>query len=272
MKSKKIIAALVAGLVISSTGGYLVKANPASSDNDVIMQSEEVKITIGNSSLGVSSEVEVGTAFDVSLGVEDLAEDKDAYSAEYMFEYNPEIFTLNEVTSASDTLFVNSREVEPGKVRILVASLGNEIEKTSNLVKVNLTPKVSSEVEVLEITTASIGTGDGSTHELELVNKEVTVKEHGSGVIVVNPVRNFDITDINKKDVKLIWDAPETIEGLEGYVIYKDGKKIKELPADTTEFVASKLNRNTIYNFKIAAKYSNGELSTEESKTIRTAR
>ncbi|ELC8443859.1 exo-alpha-sialidase [Clostridium perfringens] len=238
----------------------------------ITVQIGEVKTTVGNSTLESNNEVKVGTAFDVTLGVEDLVEDKDAYSAEYIFEYNPEVFALNEVTSVSDTLFVNSKEVEPGKIRILMASLGNEIEKTSELVKVNLTPKTSSEIEVLGITTALIGTGDGSTHELELVNKEVKVKEQEDGVIVINPVRNFDITDINKKDVKLIWEAPETVNGLEGYVIYKDGKKLTELPADTTEFVASGLNRHTIYNFKIAAKYSNGELSNKESKTIRTAR
>ncbi|MDZ5254306.1 sialidase domain-containing protein [Clostridium sp. LIBA-8841] len=232
----------------------------------------EVKTTVGNSSLGVVSEVQIGTNFDVTLGVEDLAEDKDAYSAEYIFEYNPEIFTLNEVTSARDNLFVDSKEIEPGKVRILVASLGNEIGKTSELVKVNLTSKASSEAEILGVTTALIGIGDGSTHELELVNKEVKVNEKASGEIIVNPVQNFDIPEINKKDVKLTWTAPITTEGLEGYVIYKDGKKIKELPADATEFVISKLNRHTIYNFKIAAKYSNGELSTKESKTIRTLR
>lgn len=57
------------------------------------------------------------------------------YSAEYLFEYNAEAFKLNEITSFSDSLFVKSKEVEPGKVRILVASLGNEIEKDSDLVK-----------------------------------------------------------------------------------------------------------------------------------------
>ncbi|MGG5460652.1 sialidase domain-containing protein [Clostridium sp. B9] len=236
------------------------------------VQVGEVETSVGNSSLKVQEEVEVGTAFNATLGVEALAEDKDAYSAEYLFEYNPEVFTLNEVASVGEGIFVNSKEVEPGKVRILVASLGTEIGKTSDLVNVSLTPKSASEVETLAVTTATVGVGDGSTHDLELVNKNIKVNEASTGEIVVNPVRNFDIPEINKKNVKLTWEAPETIEGLEGYVIYKDGKKIKELPKDATEFVAGGLSRHTIYNFKIAAKYSNGEISTKESKTIRTAR
>ena len=56
------------------------------------------------------------------------------------------------------------------------------------------------------------------------------------------------------------------------FQFYKDGKKLAEVPAESKEFVVSKLNRHTIYNFKVAAKYSNGELSAKESKTIRTAR
>ena len=110
----------------------------------------------------------------------------------------------------------------------------------------------------MRITKALIGVGDGNTHDLELLSKEVKINEEASGEIVVNPVQNFEIPEINKKNVKLTWNAPITTEGLEGYVIYKDGKKLSEVPAESTEFVVSKLNRHTIYNFKVAAKYSNG--------------
>ena len=41
------------------------------------------------------------------------------YSAEYLFEYNVEAFILNEITSFNDSLFVKSKEVEPGKTRAL---------------------------------------------------------------------------------------------------------------------------------------------------------
>lgn len=227
---------------------------------------------MGNSTIKVNDEVQVGSAFEAILGIEGLNRNTEAYSAEYLFEYNAEAFKLNEITSFSDSLFVKSKEVEPGKVRILVASLGSEIEKDSDLVKVNLTPQISSELEVLGVTTALVGAGDGNTHDLELSSKEVKINKEASGEIVVNPVQNFEIPEINKKNVKLTWNAPITTEGLEGYVIYKDGKKLAEVPAESKEFVVSKLNRHTIYNFKVAAKYSNGELSAKESKTIRTAR
>ena len=81
--------------------------------------------------------------------------------------------------------------------------MGNEIEKDSDLVKVNLTPKISSELEVLGLTTALVGSGDGNTYDLELSSKEVKINEEASGEIVVNPVQNFEIPEINKKNVKL---------------------------------------------------------------------
>ncbi|HHD2753998.1 TPA: S8 family serine peptidase [Clostridium perfringens] len=90
--------------------------------------------------------------------------------------------------------------------------------------------------------------------------------------IVVSPVNNFRATTINKKDVIVEWNAPENTEGLTGYVLYKDGKKIGEVDAGETSYIFKGLNRHTIYNFKIAAKYVNDKLSTKESITLRTAR
>lgn len=90
--------------------------------------------------------------------------------------------------------------------------------------------------------------------------------------IVVSPVNNFRATTINKKDVTVEWKAPENAEGLTGYVLYKDGKKVGEVDADDTSYTFKGLNRHTIYNFKIAAKYVNDELSTKESLTLRTDR
>ncbi|MDU1687256.1 MAG: fibronectin type III domain-containing protein, partial [Clostridium perfringens] len=83
---------------------------------------------------------------------------------------------------------------------------------------------------------------------------------------------NLRTVDVQKKSVSLAWDSPENTYGLEGYIIYKDNKKVGEVSADETEFTVGKLNRHTIYNFKVAAKYSNGEISKRDTITVRTAR
>lgn len=90
--------------------------------------------------------------------------------------------------------------------------------------------------------------------------------------IIVSPTKNFRVIDKNKKQVTVSWDEPEKAYGLEGYVLYKDGKIVDEVSCEETEYTFNKLNRHTIYNLKIAAKYVNGEISSKESITIRTER
>lgn len=101
---------------------------------------------------------------------------------------------------------------------------------------------------------------------------EALERVDGEEEIVVKPVRNFGSSEINKKNVVVTWEAPESTKGLEGYVLYRDGKKVAEIGTEETSYNFNGLNRHTIYNFKIAAKYSNGELSSKESITLRTAR
>ncbi|EPB8153965.1 alpha-N-acetylglucosaminidase TIM-barrel domain-containing protein [Clostridium perfringens] len=107
--------------------------------------------------------------------------------------------------------------------------------------------------------------------ELKIVIEEA-LKAIDSSEVIVCPVRDFKATNISKKTVTVQWSAPENSFGLEGYLLYKDGKKVAELGKDETTYKFKGLNRHTIYNFKIAAKYNNGELSSKESITLRTER
>ncbi|ELC8442422.1 discoidin domain-containing protein [Clostridium perfringens] len=107
--------------------------------------------------------------------------------------------------------------------------------------------------------------------DLKVVIDEA-LKAMDSTEIILNPVKDFEATDISKKNITVQWSAPENSFGLEGYVLYKDGKEVAEIGKDETSYTFTGLNRHTIYNFKIAAKYSNGELSSKESITLRTER
>ncbi|EOU1504346.1 discoidin domain-containing protein [Clostridium perfringens] len=227
---------------------------------------------VGQSFLTLPESVKVNENFDVFLGANEIKEDLSAYAAEFTLKYNPEVFDLVEVTNGIDGVLVNYKEVEPGVVKILAASLGNPIENSTNLVKATLTPKSESEREIFEVISANLGDGEnGKVYELGLTSGEVVVGK-GSAEIIVNPVENFVASEVSRKYVNVTWEAPKTTEGLEGYILYKDGKKVGEVGADETTYKFKGLNRHTIYNFKIAAKYSNGEISSKKSITLRTSR
>ncbi|MGG5461068.1 discoidin domain-containing protein [Clostridium sp. B9] len=109
-----------------------------------------------------------------------------------------------------------------------------------------------------------------------IVNLKVVIQEALDAMentdIIVKPVRDFEATKVQKKKVRVEWKLPENTKGLEGYILYKDGKEVAEVGKDETSYEFKDLSRHTIYNFKIAAKYSNGEISSKESITLRTSR
>lgn len=87
--------------------------------------------------------------------------------------------------------------------------------------------------------------------------------------IVVEKVRKLKGETTNNTAI-LTWEAPESKQGLIGYVIYRDGKEIETISADVATYVAEDLKVNTIYGFKVVSKYSNGEVSKPVSINLRT--
>lgn len=88
--------------------------------------------------------------------------------------------------------------------------------------------------------------------------------------IVVGKVSNLEAVETTSNSVKIAWSAPENTTGLVGYVIYKDGKELTTISLDNTEYTVEKLRSNTIYGFKVACKYSNGEVGKPKSINVRT--
>lgn len=76
--------------------------------------------------------------------------------------------------------------------------------------------------------------------------------------------------EVKGLEVTLRWGAPESKEGLVGYTLYKDGKVMEKVNADTTNYKVEGLKENSIYSFKIVSNYSNGKSSKPVSINIRT--
>lgn len=87
--------------------------------------------------------------------------------------------------------------------------------------------------------------------------------------IIVGKVKKLDGAATGAT-VKLTWEEPTSVVGLKEYVVYKDGKEFKKVPAGSTKIEVDGLKANTIYGFKVTAKFKNGEESKPVSKNIRT--
>lgn len=103
--------------------------------------------------------------------------------------------------------------------------------------------------------------------ENETVTAEATNIEEN---IVVAKVNKFSSENITNNSVKLTWEEPKDTKGLVGYVLYKDSKEIETFSKEITEYKVDNLRKNTLYGFKIVAKYSNGEVSKPKSINVRT--
>ncbi|MDZ4994411.1 O-GlcNAcase NagJ [Clostridium perfringens] len=231
---------------------------------------ENAEVT-GSVSLETLEEVKVGENLEVGVGIDELV-NTEAWAYDFILNYDENAFDYVETTS-KDGVFVSAKKIEDGKVRVLASSLtGEPLPAKDVLAKVVLKAEAKAEGTSLSVTNSLVGDGDGVVHEITGTEKTVNIIEGTSPEIIVNPVREFKASEVNKKYVTVTWIEPETTEGLEGYVLYKDGKKVAEIGKDETSYTFKGLNRHTIYNFKVAAKYSNGEISSKETITLRTAR
>ncbi|EOU1691500.1 discoidin domain-containing protein [Clostridium perfringens] len=193
---------------------------------------------------------------------------KYASAAELVFYGKEGKVSAESITLEKTELKLNVNESEQLKAVLNPIESNDTITWTSSdesIAKVDENGVVTGIGKGEALITATIPNGKSAT-------SKVIVEDSGSEEIIVSPVRDFKASQVNKKDVTVTWTTPESTTGLEGYILYRDGKKVAKLEADETSYMFNKLNRHTIYNFKIAAKYSNGKISEKSSITIRTAR
>ncbi|MGG5461806.1 endo-alpha-N-acetylgalactosaminidase family protein [Clostridium sp. B9] len=251
--------------VINSVGGFASAA-----ELNVYKADQEIGVS-GTALIENSEEVNVNENLEVSVGIRELI-NGEAYAYDLVLNYDENAFDYVE-TKSIDGVFISAKKIGDGQVRVLASSLtGEQLPVKETLAKVVLTATNKVEGASLTVSNSSIGDGEGKVYEIEGSESKVNVVEGLAPEIVVNPVRDFKASEINRKNVTVTWTEPETTEGLVSYVLYKDGKKVGEVDASETSYIFKGLNRHTIYNFKIAAKYSNGDVSTKESITLRTAR
>ncbi|GAA0066399.1 hypothetical protein UT300002_11810 [Clostridium perfringens] len=187
-----------------------------------------------------------------------------AYEAKSVKEGDSLIYKMSRVTNISELeILQDKNRISEAKVSVKDLD-GNWIEIGCLNAQIN---KLKVDNNITEVKFEFEGSKP-APKIYEIIARERKEQEE----IVVSPVKEFKATTINKKNVTVSWEEPENTFGLESYILYKDGKKVSEISSDETSYTFKGLNRHTIYNFKIAAKYSNGEISKKESLTIRTSR
>ncbi|MDZ4992754.1 hyaluronidase [Clostridium perfringens] len=184
-----------------------------------------------------------------------------AYEAETINEGDSFVYKLSRTTDVSELEILQDKEnISEAKVSVK--------DLDGNWTDVGILDEQINKLPVNNKITEVKFDFDSSKPALKLY--EIIARE--SKEIVSNPVKEFASNEVDKNSVSVYWNTPERTIGLESYILYKDGKMVAEIPVSETTYKFEGLNRHTIYNLKVAAKFSNGEISTKESITLRTAR
>ncbi|MGL5378453.1 glycoside hydrolase family 2 TIM barrel-domain containing protein [Clostridium sp.] len=121
----------------------------------------------------------------------------------------------------------------------------------------------------LKLVITNGGNGNGGDHADWANAMFVKALEKEENIIVSKP-SNLRASEVTNSSLKLTWNPSKEVIGLEEYVIYKDGKILCSVPADNTEYLVQGLRSNSIYGFKVTAKYKNGEESKPVSINVRS--
>jgi len=189
-----------------------------------------------------------------------------------IYEIMPQYTTTEEGNKVVESLELDKTEATIEKNQNL------QLNATASPTEHNQTIQwTSSDENIATVDNAGLVTAKGegtaiitvSVVENPEIKAQCTITVTEAKEIVAGKVKNLKGV-AEKTTVNLTWDAPKTAEGLVEYIIYKDGKVLDTIAADKTNYTAENLKSNTIYGFKVVAKYSNDETSKPVSVNVRT--
>ena len=179
--------------------------------------------------------------------------------------------TANKYASIAELRFYGQENA----VEVDKSELTNVINETEKLIEVEYTAESFALVKE-SLTEAKALVENESVTQIQVNEAIYKLQDDVKNLvkveinIVVSKVENLKVVETTQNTVALSWDEPKSLVGLTEYVIYKDGKEFAMVPAISKEFLISELKANTIYGFKVTAKYSNELESKPQSINIRT--
>ncbi|MPQ43861.1 beta-N-acetylglucosaminidase domain-containing protein [Clostridium tarantellae] len=220
------------------------------------LEKPPVEESNGKVKLNIPDKIKAGEVLSIGLGLTEVKEEVNAYAADYTIKYDPAVFDFKEANSSMDGIYVNSKEVVEGEIRVLVASLsGTELPKDLDFINVLLESKTKAVDSLISASNVTIGNDEGEIFEIHGAEKSIVVEEAVNPPVTgVKPNKPSDliISESTDSTISLNWQAPDNIPVKE-YIIYKDGIQLETIPGTETTYKAKELKANTLYGFKIVA-------------------
>ncbi|TGY43352.1 LPXTG cell wall anchor domain-containing protein [Clostridium sartagoforme] len=165
--------------VINSIGKVMDLSNNIETESTIIVEDkaveEKVKFTLNG-----EESIKAGENLDVKLALSDIGESEEVFAVDANLTYDATKFELGEgsITAIDgEKTSVSYKEIEPGKVRIIIASLGTPIVSAEEIVNISLKAKDTIGLTDIGIS-GTYADGMGSNKEIVASSISVDIKEN----------------------------------------------------------------------------------------------
>lgn len=232
-----------------------------STNNELIRTINKASETLSSYTKGNNNgniPVDIYESYEEMLNDYKKLADGDKLSIDNMLLYKTEV--INELKNIEKLVIIDNTELK------------ETIEEAEKLNKEDFSEEVWNSFKITLDEAKNIYINELSTWQ-DISNITLKLKESidniEQGRIIVSKISNLDAKSTTDT-VKLTWNEPVIKVGLVEYIIYVDGKEYTRVLAGNTEYTVDELSRNTIYGFKVVARYSNDKVSKPVSENIRT--
>lgn len=233
--------------------------------NQISNTQEDIKTSTNKVNLSSQDSVMVNQEIDLNLSF-NLSKDN-YYASELIFNYDSEFFELIDISSSNEKIIIKTTQLNDGDLKIIIATRGEALKEGSDILNVKLKALKEGSNKSITLKNNKIANADGNKELIDNTSKNINIT---TGNIEICKVENLKYENLKYDEVTLSWDNPKSITGLNEFVIYKDGKIYDTVNNETTSIKISDLKSNTLYGFKVTAKYSNDKESKPQSLSVRT--
>ncbi|AYE35153.1 discoidin domain-containing protein [Clostridium septicum] len=146
----------------------------------------------------VPEEITVGNDFDLNVNLSDIKENM--YAMEFEVDYDETKVDFKKATSIDPAKYLVSAKAKDGKVRVIVAGLGVQLENSKDIAKLTFTANSSGENVAFELINGKVANGEGVEESTKNSTATINIKEGVNKGDLLTAIENAKNIIENEKD------------------------------------------------------------------------
>ncbi|CAH1193023.1 hypothetical protein PAECIP111891_00476 [Paenibacillus allorhizoplanae] len=233
--------AVMAAQTFTVNGTVTLPAGVVNPNNVALTTSISVNVLptalLPKSTLTGLQEITVGQTFDVTMGLSNVTQSvyQQLKAQDLTLNYDPTKLQFESVTSVKDGFQVYQREITPGQIRIVAASVGANVSSQGDILSFKFTAKSLSQTSNTTISVGSVLIANGQGNELQIGGASNELQIRIPSTPVDKSLLNASIASAQTK-------YTAAVEGSEDGLYVIGSKAQLQSAIDTARVTANNLN------------------------------